>query len=828
MTLLPKSTIRFLTTASICVMTTSLAGGSFAQTAPIFQPGAPGEAPRKLSAEEASKIAKMSYSHDDILFMQNMIPHHAQAVEMAALVAKRTNRKELLDVAGRIDASQIDEIKFMENWLNERGQAPLPYKAENGHGAKHQMGKISGMATAAQLAQLESLKGADFDKLFLQLMIAHHEGAVKMVETLLDQPGSAYDPVLFEFISEITNDQTAEIERMSAVLGSFSTDPRVSLKPGFDNAGQAILNLTLVTSLPKPPGFFDPENPSGLPPLMPEKQADKKTGLEAKDRLPEAEQDAEKEEDKPKRSKRSALLSFSNTDMAFSGDTLVTGSYHGFNIYKLQDESDPRLLSSIVCPGGQGDVSIVGDLLIMSVEQTRGRIDCGLQGIDEDVSTDRFRGLRIFNIGNLEKPVQVGQVQTCRGSHTHSVVSNKNGKIIVYNSGTASVREEEELEGCFAGTPGDNRTALFRIDVIEIPVANPAKSRIVDSPAVFADPKTGRLAGLWTGGDHGDDTQETRITNQCHDITVFPAAKIAAGACSGNGILFDISTPLKPKRIDEVVDKGFAYWHSATFNNDGTKVIFTDEWGGGGRARCQAHDPKDWGANAIYDIIDGQLEFKGHYKLPAPQTATENCVAHNGSIIPVPGRDIFVQAWYQGGLSVMDFTDSTNPVEIAYFDRGPIHADEIVVGGYWSTYWYGGKIYGTEIVRGLDVFSLLPSESLSENEIAAAMLADQGKLFNPQQQFPVSWPAEPVVALAYMDQLQRSDALMPSTVSHLTKILNRASTKLESGQSDHALMKQLKSAAKELTKNIASKDEATNKRVDALASTLRGIARRLR
>lgn len=816
MILLPNFTIRFLTSVSMGVMLTSLATTSFAQVAPIFQPGAPGESARRLSAEEASEIAKMSHSHDDVLFMQNMIPHHAQAVEMAALVAERTNRKELLDVAGRIDVSQADEIKFMQKWLSDRGEAPMSHKL----GAKHVMDKMSGMATPEQLAELESLKSSGFDKLFLKLMITHHEGAVEMVETLLDQPGSAYDPVLFEFIDDVTNDQTAEIERMSAVLVSFSTDERANLKSGFDDAGQAIMNLKLIASLSKPPGFFDPENPSELQPLIPKKDADKQAAV--------AHKDVSEEEDKPKRSKRSALLSFSNTDMAFSGDTLVTGNYHGFNIYKLQEEGAPKLLSSVVCPGGQGDVSIIDDLLIMSVEQTRGRIDCGLEGINEDVSKDRFRGLRIFNISNLEQPIQVGQVQTCRGSHTHSVVSNTNGKIIVYNSGTSSVREEEELEGCFGDTPGDNRTALFRIDIIEIPVANPAQARIVDSPAVFADPKTGRLAGLWKGGDHGDDTQKTSITNQCHDITVFPSAKIAAGACSGNGILFDISNPLKPKRIDEVVDKGFAYWHSATFNNDGTKVIFTDEWGGGGRARCRAHDPKDWGADAIYDIIDGKLEFKAHYKLPAPQTDTENCVAHNGSVVPVPGRDIFAQAWYQGGVSVVDFTDSSNPIEIAYFDRGPIHEDELVVGGYWSTYWYDGKIYGTEIARGLDVFSLLPSEYLSENEIAAAELADQGKAFNPQQQFPVSWPAAPVVALAYIDQLQRSGALMPSTISILTEILDSASEKLESGQSDLDLAKKFQVAAKELNSNIINKDETKNKRIDELAKTLKGIAEILR
>ena len=382
----------------------------------------------------------------------------------------------------------------------------------------------------------------------------------------------------------------------------------------------------------------------------------------------------------------------------------------------------------------------------MSVEENRSRIDCGLEGVSRDASPERFRGIRIFDISDLERPKQVGAVQTCRGSHTHSVVDGPtaDGKIIVYNSGTGGVRDDEEMEECVGNIAGDQRTALFRIDVIEIPISDPSKSRIVSSPAVFADPETGSLAGLWRGGDHGDDTQDTRRTDQCHDITVFPSAKIAAGACSGNGILFDISDPYNPTRLDVVTDIGFAYWHSATFNNDGTKVIFTDEWGGGGRARCRAWDPLDWGADAIYDIVDNKLEFRSHYKMPAPQMETENCVAHNGSIIPIPNRDIFVQAWYQGGLSVMDFTDSSNPIEIAYFDRGPILKDLLISGGYWSTYYYEGYIYGTEIKRGLDVFKLLPSEYLSKEEIAAAENAypAQGpRVFNPQQQVPLVWPS---------------------------------------------------------------------------------------
>jgi hypothetical protein len=424
--------------------------------------------------------------------------------------------------------------------------------------------------------------------------------------------------------------------------------------------------------------------------------------------------------------------------------------------------------------------------------------------------------------------VQVGQVQTCRGSHTHSVVSAPDARdaIIVYNSGTSSIRKEEELKGCIGEVPGDERTALFRIDVIEIPLKDPSRSRIIDSPAVFADPRTGRLAGLWQGGTHGKDTQETSRTDECHDITAFPAAKLAAGACSGNGIIFDISDPRRPKRIDAVTDPGFAYWHSATFNNAGTKVLFTDEWGGGSRPRCRGTDQRNWGANAIYDIVGGKLVFRSYYKLPAAQTEQENCVAHNGAIVPVPGRDIFVQAWYQGGISVTDFTDSANPIEIAYFDRGPIDPKHLVLGGYWSTYWYNGRIYGTEIARGVDVLALQPSQHLTANEIAAAALADQGKMFNPQQQFPVTWPDHPVIARAYVDQLARGRTLPPALVDQLSAALDQAKPAIEGRKRNAALAARLTSLAAQL--NQTESDEATSRRLTALRATMAGIAAKLR
>ena len=851
----------FLSTWAVFFVLLLGAANSFANdSAPIVQPGPPGEEGQLLTAAQAVEITDTSYSPDDVVFMQDMIVHHQQALDMALLVEARTNRTELGDIAGRIKASQSDEIAFMQGWLRDRDELPMSMGTDahgQDHGAVHEnmhaqqhstMANMAGMATAEEMAELAGSDSTGFDRRFLQLMIAHHEGAVEMVEHLLDQPGSAYDPVLYEFVGDVKNDQLVEIERMHALLVTLSEDPRANLTAGLYDAGTAIKNLRLVSTQTKPPGFVDPNNPGekSMAAMPDDKQDDgsmaarsnsqgetrdenrdenkeegSRNGVEAAEGSPPVE--AQPKPVEADSDKRYPMLSFSNTDMAFSGDTLIAGNYHGFNIYDIADQAAPELISSVVCPGGQGDVSVVGDLLIMSVQETRSRLDCGLQGISDDVSDERFRGIRIFDLSDLENPRQVGAVQTCRGSHTHSVVAGPgaDGKIIVYNSGTSSIREREEMASCFDESPGDPRTALFRIDVIEIPVDDPAAAKIVASPAVFADAQTGALAGLWRGGDHGEETQETRATDQCHDITVFPAANIAAGACSGNGILFDISDPLNPARIDVVSDAGFAYWHSATFNNDGTKVLFTDEWGGGGRPRCRAYDPLDWGADAIYDIVDGKLEFRSYFKIPAPQLEQENCVAHNGSIVPVPGRDLFVQAWYQGGLSVIDFTDSANPIEIAYFDRGPIDAEELVTGGFWSTYWYDGLIYGTEIIRGLDVFELTASEFLSANEIAASNLTQQGGVFNPQQQLPVSWPAHPSIALAYVDQLQRADAngaQYATLRTALTQTLSRYGTG-DGAAADPALARQLADMAAQLSGD--AKVSALKQQLTAIAAELR-------
>ena len=598
-----------------------------------------------------------------------------------------------------------------------------------------------------------------------------------------------------------------------------TTDPRANLKPGFRDAQVAAWNLDLVATLPKPDGFFDPSAPAG-----PISQPERPEGAEP-ERQPERDPDAAPAAAPP------PGAGFTNSDLAFYGNHVVVGNYHGFNTYNIERADRPRLIASVVCPGGQGDVSIWGNLLFMSAQETRGRLDCGLQGVQAPVSAERFRGVRIFDITDLTKPRQVAAVQTCRGSHTHTLVPDVKDKsrIYVYNSGTGAVRPGEELQGCSGKDyKEDPNTSLFSIDVIEVPLAAPQNARIVNQPRIFMDEKTGALGGLWQGGNHGPGTQTSRLTTQCHDITVYSEIGLAAGACAGNGILMDISDPRNPKRLDFVVDKSFAYWHSATFNNDGTKIVFTDEWGGGSRPRCRATDPLTWGADAIFDIVDKKLVFRGYYKMPAAQGEQENCVAHNGSLIPVPGRDIMVQAWYQGGLSIFDFTDSANAKEIAYFDRGPLNGQNLVLSGYWSTYWYNGSIYGAEIARGIDVFRLKPSEFLSQNEIDAAMQFRLNE-FNSQNQPRVTWPATSAVAKAYLDQLGRTNGIAPERARAVRDALAKAD-ELRTGRERDATARldALTTLASQVETDAKSKTGRDAMRLTALADTLKGRAAALR
>ncbi len=561
-------------------------------------------------------------------------------------------------------------------------------------------------------------------------------------------------------------------------------DPRVGLRPGRMDAAEAIWNLRVVSKTPPSQQF----------------------------------------------------VGQTNSDLAFTGNYVIQGSYNGWQVWDIANPRRPSLRTAYVCPASQSDVSVYKNLLFVSGENLSARLDCGTQGVEDTVSSERLRGIRIFDITDIANPKNVGNVQTCRGSHTHTVLVDPKdtGNVYVYISGSSHVRPESELPGCVRA-PKDPNSALFRIEVIKVPLANPGQARIVNSPRIFqnlvAPPRHGeapedieaekkaiaeaKAAGRFTvmvdgkeelvpeevssalldslvasrrgsGAPTATDSAALRQMlpmmmaemekahqahmaeempdsnagpTQCHDITVYPAIGLAGGACEGYGFLLDIKDPVRPTRIGAVSDSNFSYWHSATFNNSGSKILFSDEWGGGSQAKCRTTDKPEWGADAIFTIgKDRKMEFQSYYKLPAPQTAQENCVAHNGSMIPIPGRDIMAQAWYQGGISVFDWTNPKRPREIAYFDRGPVDPTRIESGGYWSTYWYNGLIVGSEMARGLDIFELTPSAFISENEIAAAKTV-KFEYLNTQGQQKFVWPASVSLARAYLDQLERSKGL---------------------------------------------------------------------
>lgn len=602
----------------------------------------------------------------------------------------------------------------------------------------------------------------------------------------------------------------------AGMTGSDPNDPRSNLTAGLFDAGQAAVGIRHIGLVKKPEVFTLGTNDADDPKVQ---KTLANLGFGDTKALPKPFQIA------------MAQLAFGNSDIAFQGDHLFMGNFYGMQIYDISDPANARLLTSLVCPGGQGDPSVYKNLLFMSVEMTNGRIDCGDQGFPVEpppagaepgepaAHKDRFRGVRIFDISDIRAPKQVAAVQTCRGSHTHTLVVDPDDKenVYIYVSGTSSVRPSAELAGCSGGPPEkDPNTARFRIEVIKVPLAAPQDAKIVSTPRIFTDPVTGKIDALTNEqGSHED--REPQPTDQCHDITVYPEIGLAAGACSGNGILLDIRDPVNPKRVEAVSDKNYAYWHSASFSNDGRKVVYTDEWGGGMSPRCRANDPTVWGANAIFTRSGNELAFADYYKMPAAQTNAENCVAHNGSLVPVPGRDIKVQAWYQGGISVMDFTDPGNPVEIAYFDRGPIDARMMMMGGFWSAYWYNGRIYASEIARGLDIFELTPTSNLTQNEIDAAGSVRMTML-NVQMQERVTWPNKLVVAKAYVDQLERSQGLAAGEIASLREAIRKAEAS-RLGKKD---VKALKKLASSLQKTAgAAKSEADSARVRGLAAILK-------
>ncbi len=610
-------------------------------------------------------------------------------------------------------------------------------------------------------------------------------------------------------------------------------DPRVGLRPGLEDAGEAVWNLRVVSETPSPEQF------AGV----------------------------------------------TNSDLAFTGTYAIQGNYNGFQVWDVENPSRPSLTTAYVCPASQSDVSVYRNLLFVSGEDLAARLDCGTQGVQDTVSKDRLRGLRIFDISDIRSPKNVGNVQTCRGSHTHSLLVDPKDttNVYVYISGSSVVRSPGELAGCVATMPSaDPTTAWFRIEVIKVPVDHPEQAAIVSSPRIFDDLKApvahgetpadsaaaakelaeAKAAGRFTVMIRGEETilpdeqadtilkeivgarggsgpataadsgmlrqalphlvaaqvetepDSTSGPTQCHDITLYPAIGLAGGACEGYGLLLDIRDPVRPVRISEVSDSNFSYWHSATFNNEGTKVLISDEWGGGSQAKCRVTDKREWGADAIFTVEGRRMRFRSYYKLPAPQTAQENCVAHNGSLIPIPGRDVMVQAWYQGGLSVFDWTDPAHPVEIAFFDRGPVDSTRIASGGYWSTYWYNGFIYGSEMARGLDIFDLQPSAFISQNEIDAAKSV-RLDYFNVQGQPKFVWPKTLGLARAYLDQLERSKGLGAEEVAASREALVKA----EKG-SDAERRETLRQLATRLEAGVSARDRAK-------VRTLAGVVKQL-
>ena len=568
--------------------------------------------------------------------------------------------------------------------------------------------------------------------------------------------------------------QSVLVMGFAGVAGA-QTDPRVGLAGGhYVEAADASSNMQLIAHKDRPQPFFNPGDPGDFYVI--------------------------------------------NSDLAFRDNLVFQGNFYGIQIWDVADIRNPVLKTSLVCPGGQGDPSVYGNLMFMSVEMPNGRVDCGTQGVKDTVSPDRFRGVRIFDISDVEHPKQIAAVQTCRGSHTHTLIPDPKDKNVlwVYVQGLVPPRPAGELAGCSGAAPEqDPNTSLFRIDIIKVPLDHPQDAKVVAGPRIFA--LSGQINGLWKGGKHGEGTQETNPTDQCHDITAYPAIGLAAGACSGNGILLDITNPGEPKRVGEVTDPNFAYFHSATFSNDGKKVIFTDEWGGGVAPRCRASDPKNWGADAIFSIgADHKLTLDGYFKMPAPQTETENCVAHNGSLVPVPGRDILAQGWYQGGVSIYDFTDPAHAQEIAFFDRGPLDTKQLYIAGDWAAYWYNGYVYGSEIARGLDIFELQPSQYLSKNEIDAAKLVKIGTS-NPSDQPKIVWPAAFVVARAYLDQLERMNGLGADRITAIRGDLDKAE-QMNGAQQKSALQKLAKQTEAD------AKNAKDAERVRWLTGTIKGIA----
>ena len=543
---------------------------------------------------------------------------------------------------------------------------------------------------------------------------------------------------------------------VSAQSYPSATDPRSNLTPGRFDAGEAASNMRLVSFSHKPAAF------------------DSSRGL-----------------------------TFINSDLAFGTHFVYQGNFAGFTIWDVSNPNKPVVASVVECISAQADPSIIGHLLFISAEGGGNRNDCAKGGVQDP--KDHMAGVRIYDVSDAHAPKLIKNVQTCKGSHTHTVIPSPTDPniIYIYVSGQQTARPATELAGCKNGTdPADTTNSLYQLDIIKVPLDHPERAAVIPGARIFTGlgaspdcvalcaPADGhgppRIRGVSAADSATYATLLHTGPHNCHDVTAYPAYHLLAAACSSHAILVDVSNPEKPVRLASLTDtNNFQGRHTAGFSNDSKKTLWTDEWGGGTGPMCQANSIMELGGNTIViaSADNKKLTQHAYFKLPAAQTAQENCVSHNGGLIPVPGRDLYVQGWYQGGIDIMDFTDADHPIEIGYFDRGPIdppsdtskasERSRYTIGGSWGAYYWNGMIYSSELDRGFDVLELLPSPQLSANEIAAAKLV-MLKEYNPQSQPKLVWPAAFAVVRSYLDQLERNNGLAADRATAVSAALDAA------------------------------------------------------
>lgn len=591
---------------------------------------------------------------------------------------------------------------------------------------------------------------------------------------------------------------------LSAQTYPSNKDPRATLKPGRYDAGVAEKNMRLISTVAKPAQF------------------DTARGL-----------------------------TFINSDLAFRGNYVYQANFAGFTIWDIKDPAKPVMTAAVRCITSQGDPTIYGNLLFLSAEGPGNRNDCGDGGVQDP--KDHMAGVRIFDVSDPKAPKLVKNVQTCKGSHTHTLVPSPTNKRIIYLyvSGQQAARPETELAGCRNGTnPDDPANSLYQLDIIKVDLDHPEKAEVIPGARIFSgldgasecrrycvpvDPRRQAARGARAAAAPEGEAMPDGPRN-CHDVTAYPEVGLLAASCSTHSILVDIKNPEKPFRISALADtNNYQGRHTAAFSNDGKKLIQTDEWGGGTGPMCQASSMIELGGNTVISLDGTKKQTqRAYFKLPSAQAAEENCVSHNGGIIPVPGRDLYVQGWYQGGVSIMDFTNADSAYEVGYFDRGSIDPPGPVdmpkaaaaaatnqrgggrtIGGSWGAYYWNGLVFSSELDRGMDIMELTPSAELTANEIAAAKLVTFTE-YNPQSQPKMVWPAAFVVVRSYLDQLVRGQGLAAARTSAIDAALTAAEAK--TGAARKAALTAL---AAQVTK------DATGAKDGARVRTMAGEIRRL-